>query len=149
MAAFNSLLCLDSHGFGVVNSALIILLLKKPRAEEVRDFRPISLIHGIAKWVSKVISNRLGPLLPQMVGAHQSAFMHGRYLHYNFMMVQGTARKLHSLKQPAILLKLDITKAFDTVIGPFSVRSLRIWGSVQDFLHVSAPYCRLPPPLCF
>jgi hypothetical protein len=31
------------------------------------------------------------------------------------MMVQGTARKLHSSKQPAVLLKLDIAKAFDMV----------------------------------
>jgi hypothetical protein len=98
MAAFNSLSRLDSCGFGVVNNALITLLPKKPRAEEVRDFRPISLIHGFAKWVAKVIANRLAPLLPQLVGAHQSAFVRGRCLHDIFMMVQGTARKLHSSK---------------------------------------------------
>jgi hypothetical protein len=86
-AAFNSLSRLDSRGFGAMNSALITLLPKKPGAEEVRDFWPISLIHGIAKWVAKVISNRLAPLLPQMVGAHQSAFVRGRCLHDNFMMV--------------------------------------------------------------
>jgi hypothetical protein len=115
MAVFNSLSHLDRHGFRAVNSALITLLPKKPGAEEVRDFRPISLIHDIAKWVAKVIANRLAPLLPQIVGVHESAFVHGRCLHDNFMMVQGTARKLHSLKQLAILLKLDITKAFDIV----------------------------------
>jgi hypothetical protein len=115
MAAFNSLSRLDSHGFGAVNSAIITLLPKKSGAEEVRVFRPISLIHGIAKWVAKVIANRLAPLFPRMVGPHQSAFVRGRCLHDNFIMVQGTTRKLHSLKQSAILLKLDITKAFDTV----------------------------------
>jgi hypothetical protein len=95
MAAFNSLSPLDCRGFGAVNSALITLLPKKPGAEEVQDFRPISLIHGVAKWVAKVIANRLAPLLPQLVGAHQSAFVRGRCLHDNSMMVQGTARKLH------------------------------------------------------
>jgi hypothetical protein len=63
MAAFNSLSCLDSRGFGAVNSALITLLPKRPGAQEVKDFRPISLIHGIAKWVAKVIANRLAPFL--------------------------------------------------------------------------------------
>jgi hypothetical protein len=31
------------------------------------------------------------------------------------MMVQGTARKLHNSSPPIVLLKLDITKAFDMV----------------------------------
>jgi hypothetical protein len=64
MATFNSLSRLDSHGSGAVNSALITLLPKSPGAEEVKDFQPISLIPGIAKWVAKVIANWLAPLLP-------------------------------------------------------------------------------------
>jgi hypothetical protein len=119
MAAFNSLSRLDNRGFGAVNIALITLLPKRPGAEEVKDFRPISLIHGIAKWVAKVIANQLAPLLSQLVGYHQIAFVRGHCLHDNFMMVQETARKLHRSKQPAILLKLDITKAFDMVDWSF------------------------------
>jgi hypothetical protein len=38
MVAFSSLSHLDSRGFGVVNSALITLLPKRPGAEEVKDF---------------------------------------------------------------------------------------------------------------
>jgi hypothetical protein len=121
MDAFGSLSRLDYRGFGAVNGALVTLLPKKQGAHEVRDFRPISLIHGIAKWVAKVLANRIAPVLPQMVGAHQSAFVRGRCLHDNFMMVQGTARKLHSSSIPAILMKLDITKAFDTVDWSFLV----------------------------
>jgi hypothetical protein len=61
MAMFNSLSRLDSRGFGAVNRVLITLIPKRPKAEEVKGFRPINLIHGIAKWVAKVIANRLAP----------------------------------------------------------------------------------------
>jgi hypothetical protein len=134
MAAFNSLSHLDSRGFGAVNNALITLLPKKPGAEEVRDFRPISLIHGIAKWVAKVIANRLAPHLPLLVVAHQSAFVRGRCLHDNFMMVQGTARKLQRSKQPSILMKLDISKAFDTVDWSFLLEVHRKMGFGERLL---------------
>jgi hypothetical protein len=44
------------------------------------------------------------------------------------MMVQGIARKLHSSKQPVILLKLDIMKAFDTVDWCFLLELFRKMG---------------------
>jgi mannosylglycoprotein endo-beta-mannosidase len=92
----------------------------------VRDFRPISLINDVTKWVDKVIANRLTPLLPQLVEAHhsQSVFTRGRCLHDNFI-VQGTAHKLHGSKQPTILLKLNITKAFNMVDWSFMLEVLR------------------------
>jgi mannosylglycoprotein endo-beta-mannosidase len=82
---------------------------------EVRDFRPISLIHSVVKLVAKVLSSRLAPRMSKIVGPQQSAFIRGRCLHHNFQLVHYTARKLHALKRDAILLMLDITKVFDTV----------------------------------
>ena len=62
------------------------------------------------------------------LGHHQSAFVHGRLLHDNFMLVRGTARRLNALKRPSVLLKLDITKAFDTIQWPFLRQVLQRLG---------------------
>jgi hypothetical protein len=136
MEAFNSLSRQESRGFGAVNQAFVTLLPKKYGTEEVRDFRPISLIYGVVKLVANVLANRVASVLPQMVGMHQSAFVCGRSLHDNFMMVQGMARKLNSSSTPAVLLKLDITKAFDSVDWAFLVDVLRKLGFGERILAV-------------
>ena len=60
--------------------------------------------------------------MPEIVGPHQSAFIRGRCLHGNFLLVRGIARKLRSLRNNAVMLKLDITKAFNTVGWRFCTR---------------------------
>ena len=55
---FSSLHCSNLHW---LNSANIALLPKKDGAEGVADYRPISLIHAIAKLISKMMAARLAP----------------------------------------------------------------------------------------
>jgi mannosylglycoprotein endo-beta-mannosidase len=47
------------------------------------------------------------------------------------MMVQQTARLLHQQKLPRILLKLDISKAFDSVSWPFLLKVMQQLGFGQ------------------
>ena len=128
----------------MLNSAYITLLPKKEEATTIRDFRPISLVHSFAKLITKILANRLAGRLDAMVSPNQSAFIKGRFIQDNFMLVQQTARFLHQQKQPRILLKLDITKAFDSVSWPFLLEVLRklgfgsIWCDILSGLLASS-----------
>jgi hypothetical protein len=102
----------EGRGSGTVNLALITLLPKKPDTLEVKDFRPISLIHNIPKLVAKVLACNLAPHVPDLVG---SAFICGRCLHDNFQLVKGTTRRLNGFGVSVVMFKLDISKDFDTV----------------------------------
>ena len=89
-----------------------------------------------AKLMAKALSSRLAPAITQLVGPHQSAFIRGRCLHDNFQLVQQTARKLNSLRRDAVMFKLDITKAFDTVDWAFLLEVLTKVGDVGITLRL-------------
>jgi hypothetical protein len=87
MDAFHTMWNGHCRGLHVANQALISLLPKHADAVEVKDFRPISLIHSMAKLIAKVLSSRLAPLMGQIIGSYQSAFIRGCCLHDNFQFV--------------------------------------------------------------
>jgi hypothetical protein len=70
MAAILKLYVGDGEGFGKLNKALITLILKKPDASQIGDYRPISLVHGFLKLFSKLLPNRLRPTLGDLVSAN-------------------------------------------------------------------------------
>jgi len=128
MAALHTIWARNYRNLWLLNSAYITLIPKKSDAEQVKDFRPISLVHSFAKLVTKILANRLASHLDEMVSPNQSAFIKKRFIQDNFMLVQQTVKFLHNQKQPRILLKLDITKAFDSVSWSFLLEVLRKLG---------------------
>uniref|UniRef100_A0A8I6XBX6 Reverse transcriptase domain-containing protein n=1 Tax=Hordeum vulgare subsp. vulgare TaxID=112509 RepID=A0A8I6XBX6_HORVV len=116
------------RGFARVNQALLALLPKRADAATFGDYRRISLIHLVVKVFAKVLSLRLGSQLDRLVSPNQNAFIPGRSLHDNFVLVKQSARLLHRLKAPRALLKMDLTKAFDSISWPFVFEVLQGYG---------------------
>ena len=131
MAAISAIWGRKFDNFGRLNSAYITMIPKNDGAEMVKDFRPISLVHSFAKLITKILANRLAKRLNEMVSPNQSAFIKGRFIQDNFMLVQQTSRLLHQQHKASLLYKLDITKAFDSISWPFLVEVLKQLGFGQ------------------
>jgi len=71
---FHDLRCLN---FDLLNMANIVLLPKKEGAEQIGDYRPISLIHSIAKLLAKILALRLAPAMQEIISKSQCAFIKG------------------------------------------------------------------------
>ncbi|RVX09480.1 putative ribonuclease H protein [Vitis vinifera] len=71
-----------NHGRFVksLNATFIVLIPKKGGAEDLRDFRPISLVGGLYKWLAKVLANRLKRVVGKVVSKAQNAFVQGRQI---------------------------------------------------------------------
>ena len=128
MAAIITLQQGDTRMLGLLNSAYLTLIPKKADAVEAKDYRPISLVHSFAKLVTKMMANRLAPQLDSLVASNQSAFIRGRCIHDNYMLVQQTIKILHRRKISSLFLKLDISKAFDSVDWAFLLEILSQLG---------------------
>lgn len=89
----------------------------------------------MAKTFAKVLSLRLAPKLNDLESRNQNAFIPGRSLHDNFVLVRQSARMLHQLGAPRVLLKLDLARAFDSIAWPFLFEVLRPFGFGDRFLE--------------
>lgn len=124
LLAAKSFLDLSTNQLEKLNTAFICLLPKKDGATGPDHYRPISLIHSFVKILNKLLANRLAPRLNDLVCQNQSAFVRNRAIHDNFLFVQNLVRMLHRNHKEALFLKVDITKAFDTVGWPYLLEVL-------------------------
>ncbi|KAM0876201.1 hypothetical protein ACQ4PT_036300 [Festuca glaucescens] len=67
MAALRKVWLGRDQGFEALNEAFITLHPKKDNVVELKDFRPISLVHSFARLLTKVLAQRLVPRMPDLV----------------------------------------------------------------------------------
>ncbi|WVZ85281.1 hypothetical protein U9M48_032228 [Paspalum notatum var. saurae] len=143
MAALDAFHRGNGCGFGTLNNGLIVLLPKKLGASAPSDFKPIAMVHSFGKLVSKLLAVRLAAHLPGLVSCNQTAFVRGRVLHDSYKFVQAAAAHFRKKKILVAMLKIDISKAFDTISWKFL---LEPWDLVRGG-ETGLPFCYLQPRL--
>jgi hypothetical protein len=128
VATFHCLFNLNAGPLIKLNGALLTLLPKSKSVDQPRDFIPIILIHSFAKLVSKVLALRLACHINELVSLAQSASIRRRCIHDNYMYVRDLVRTYHRKKVPALLMKLNISKAFDSVLWEYLLEMLQRRG---------------------
>jgi hypothetical protein len=118
-----------------LNQAFAALIPKKPNTKRLSDFRLISLIHSFGKVISKLLANRLAPVLGKLVSYNQNAFIKKRCIHDNFMFVQQVSKDLHKKKVMTLFIKLDISKTFDTVNWSYLIDIMSYLGFGQRWMN--------------
>lgn len=98
------------------NSTAISLIPKVENPISLKQFRPISCCNVIYKVISKILVRRIQPLIPHLVNDNQAAFVKGRTIQNNILLMHEIVESYNRKGGPkCCAVKVNIMKAFDTV----------------------------------
>ena len=118
-----------------LNSTFLTLIPKESRIEDPGKLRPIALCNFIYKIISTVIANRLKPLLPFIISPEQEGFVEGRQILDGIILVHETIHSLKTTKALGMLLKLDLSKAYDKLNWQFLAGILKAFSFVEEWTN--------------
>jgi hypothetical protein len=111
------------------NSNTLILIPKTANVDSIDQFRPIALANFKFKIVSKVLAARLAQILPTVISKEQRRFIHGRNIKDCIGLASEAINLLHNKSFGGNLaMKIDISKAFDTLDWSFILKVLKQFG---------------------
>lgn len=116
------------------NSNIIALIPKIHNVVSIDQYRPISMSNFKFKVISKIIADRLAQIMPSIIFKEQMGFIHGRNIKDYICIASEAVNLLHNKAFGGNLaLKIDITKAFDTLEWPFLLQVLKKFGFNDTF----------------
>lgn len=119
-----------------MNSSFIVLIPKIQNPSAINHYRPISLCNTTYKIISKLLVDRLRVVLPNLISPAQSAFIPGRWIAENQLIVQEILHsfKIRKVNGGFVAMKLDLQKAYDRVNWGFLTTVLSRFGFSAKFI---------------
>ena len=111
-----------------LNNTFFVLLPKKGETEDLRDFRPISLLRGLYKLLAKVLANRLKKVIGKVVSPDQNVFVKGRQILDVSLIANEVIDVWQKMSEKGLIYKLDIEKAYDSINWLFLMKVMQKMG---------------------
>ena len=93
-----------------LNTTFIVLVLKNEDAEDIKDYRLISLVNIIYKMMKKVLANKLKKVMDKLVNVAQNASVAGGQILHASLIANEVVDLLLKKKERGVLSKLDIER---------------------------------------
>lgn len=114
-----------------LNGTFISLIPKKPGADYLDQFRPISLCNSFYKIISKFLTLRIISIRPAIIFRQKNSFFLGRHILDSIISIDENIHSLMVSKKEGFLLKLDLSKEYDRFDWNFLLRGMEAFGLPQ------------------
>eukprot|EP00253_Pinus_taeda_P032768 PITA_32768 len=118
-----------------LNTSFIALIPKQENAMTLDRFIPIALCNVVYKIFSKIIANRLKPLLLTLVSEEQMGYVEGRQILNNIIQAHEMIHSLKSNKQPGMITQLHLEKAYDKLSWAYIREVLKAYGFNHNWIR--------------
>ncbi|GAA0156707.1 hypothetical protein LIER_14134 [Lithospermum erythrorhizon] len=120
-----------------ITSTVLCLIPKCQGAKTWKEYRPISLCTFLNNVITKVLNSRLARLLAKLVSEFQAGFVKGRAIQDNILLVQELTHCIDKQQGGGnVIMKLDMTKAFDRLSWKFLKMVLRKFGFSESWINL-------------
>jgi hypothetical protein len=118
-----------------VFNATFITLIPKIKGDNSADkLCPISLCNVIYKIISKLIASRLKPILSLIISQEQGGFVEGRKIMDGIVVAHEAIHSLKVSKKAGMMMKLDMSKAYDRMNWDFLRKIFLAFGFGGDWV---------------
>ena len=104
--------------------AMLTLLYKKGEREDIANWRPISLLNVDYKIITKILAERLKPLLPNIIHPDQKGYVNGRNIFEANRLLKYVIEYSEENKINSSIIFIDYQKAFDRVKWGWALQCL-------------------------
>ena len=116
------------------NEGIVSLLYKKGSRHDVRNYRPVTLLNGDYKILTRILAKRMLRIVTQFVSPEQIGFVPRTFIAETTMFIKLLQTHLEHIDEGGVLVFLDMEKAFDRVSWRFLKRGMRKLRFTNSFM---------------
>ena len=98
-------------------------------------FRPIALCNVVYKIISKVIANRLKPLISSLISEEQTGYVEGIQILNNIIKAHEVVHSLKRNKQASMIIQMDLAKDYDKLSYYYIRAIIKAYGFDENWIR--------------
>jgi hypothetical protein len=118
-----------------LNNSFIALIPKVNNPTTVNDFRPVSLMNSVVKIITKLLGERIQSFIIPLVHPNQYGFIKSRTIQDCLAWAFEYIHQCQHSKRKIVIIKLDFTKAFDTIEHSIIIQMMQSYGFQEKWIE--------------